>query len=206
MGTPVWPGAGTAWRGVCYTDVGTNCPGALSFWSASVEDSPHVGRNAEVENKMSNSIQNAATQPIRQQANNNTVGPNAAAPANDVGGVADESERRVHERVPVAVDVNFESDSNFYTGLIQDISEGGLFIASETPRERGDEMIVHLKIPGCAQPFEVRTEVRWVRDNVSNMSHGLPIGMGVRFVDPDPALVEACRQFIKQRESLFFEE
>ena len=55
---------------------------------------------------------------------------------------------RVAERFDLEVKVDLESDHNFYTGLTQNISAGGLFIATHQLRRIGDYIKVSFSLPG----------------------------------------------------------
>jgi len=98
-----------------------------------------------------------------------------------------------------------QTDSNFYTGLTQDLSGGGVFVATHQIRSVGERIKVVLSVPGHAEPFEILTEVRWVRDTSLSRSSDEP-GMGLRFLQMSPQAKNAVADFLTKRESLFFDE
>ncbi len=55
---------------------------------------------------------------------------------------------RASERYDLEIKVDLESDHNFYTGLTQNISAGGLFIATHQLRRIGDRITLKFQIPG----------------------------------------------------------
>jgi uncharacterized protein (TIGR02266 family) len=112
-------------------------------------------------------------------------------------------DRRVHERVPLEVEVTLESDHNFYTGLTSDISVGGLFVATHALRPVGTPVCVQLRLPGCAQAFRVNAEVRWIRDGRFST---LPPGIGVRFEHLPGEVLRALTHFVELRDTIFYEE
>jgi uncharacterized protein (TIGR02266 family) len=115
------------------------------------------------------------------------------------------SERRTSPRIDVEVEVGFESDHNFYTGLTQDISSGGLFVATHQLRRVGSQIRVKFTLPGKKEPIEADTEVRWIRDSRA-MKTDAPEGMGLKFVGlsaPDRAAIE---KFLQQRDSLYYDD
>jgi uncharacterized protein (TIGR02266 family) len=115
-------------------------------------------------------------------------------------------ERRNHTRTPVVAEVGMTTDNNFYVGFSQDISKGGLFIATPDPLAIGATFLMDCALPEAARPLRCMVEVAWVREYHEGMSYevGAVPGMGVRFIgltDEDAAAIAA---FQKSRESLFF--
>jgi len=119
---------------------------------------------------------------------------------------AGESQQRRAERHDVEVSVDFESDSNFYAGLTQNISTGGLFIATHRIRKVGERVHLKFTLPGASKPIEVETEVRWIRENSSLMRTESSPGMGVRFIDMPPADAQLIQKFLESRESLLYDD
>ena len=62
---------------------------------------------------------------------------------------------RASERFDLEVKVDLESDHNFYTGLTQNISAGGLFIATHHLRRIGDRITLKFQLPGTDQSVTV---------------------------------------------------
>src|SRR5262249_7889775 len=108
---------------------------------------------------------------------------------------------RVHPRVDVEIEVTLESESNFYVGLTENMSVGGLFIATHLVKPMGTTMEVLLKLPDEKGPIRVTGTVRWVR-MFSDSSDTSP-GMGVRFGDMDAANHQRIRAFLDERPPLF---
>jgi uncharacterized protein (TIGR02266 family) len=113
------------------------------------------------------------------------------------------AERRQYPRFPVTVEVTHVSDHNFFTGFMEDISEGGLFIASYHLFEMGSCFELEFTLPGQQDPCLVQCQVQWIR--VYNPSSDAFPGMGVQFLDLDPKARELIQRFIKQRQPLFYE-
>jgi len=114
------------------------------------------------------------------------------------------ADRRLEPRFAVAVAVTFESDHNFYTGLTSDLSGGGLFVATLQIRPIGERIHLRLTLPNSKEPIEAITEVRWVRQTALACGGG-EAGMGLQFLQLAPQAKEAIKNFIKQRETLFFD-
>lgn len=116
----------------------------------------------------------------------------------------DPAERRVHRRLPAEIEVTLHSEHNFFTGFTQNISQGGLFIATHQILPIGTRFRVTFTLQGMAGAVNVMCEVRWVRPYHDNLDS--PPGMGVRFVNMDDETFLAIRTFIQAREPIFFED
>jgi uncharacterized protein (TIGR02266 family) len=114
---------------------------------------------------------------------------------------------RAAERFDLEVKVDLESDHNFYTGLTQNISSGGVFIATHVLRKIGERITLKFTLPGSEKVLEVETEVRWIRENSALMrtSDG-GTGMGVRFINLSPEASAAINAFVQSRESLYYDD
>ena len=113
---------------------------------------------------------------------------------------------RASERFELEVKVDLESDHNFYTGLTQNISAGGLFIATNAIRRIGDRITLKFLLPGADEPLAVETEVRWIRENSALNRVDGATGMGVRFVNLSPEAAQAIQSFIESRDSLYYDD
>ncbi len=91
------------------------------------------------------------------------------------------SENRNNDRFEVELAVTLHSESNFYTGLAENLSESGVFIASHQAHPIGTLIDVSLTLPDSREPLWLRGEVRWVRKYRDSMNE--PPGMGIRFID-----------------------
>lgn len=114
--------------------------------------------------------------------------------------------QRQAERHDLEIAVDLESDSNFYTGLTQNISTGGLFIATHQIKSVGDHVRLKFTLPGNPRPIEVDTEVRWIRENSSLHRTDGASGMGVRFINMSPTDASAIQTFLGNRDSLFYDD
>lgn len=90
------------------------------------------------------------------------------------------AERRVFSRLDMEVNVDLFSADTFFTGFTENISEGGLFIATSASFPLGERLRVRLSLMG-GEPREYLVVVRWVRPEGG--ASGLPGGMGVKFLD-----------------------
>ena len=115
-----------------------------------------------------------------------------------------DEERRAYSRQPLDIEVSYTSHHNFYTGFTNDISEGGLFIATFGRFSVGDRLTLNLSMPGLSNRRAVEVEVRWVRSLGTEPTAAS--GIGVKFVDLDSNLLGAIRTFINKREAMFYDE
>jgi len=114
--------------------------------------------------------------------------------------------QRRHARVPFEVEVNVESDHNFYTGFTHNISEGGLFIATSRHQPLGSKIHFSFRFGGEKESVSIYGIVRWIREH-SPLTEDAPAGMGVQFVDLAPAVAEQVNQFIRgQRDTIFYDD
>jgi uncharacterized protein (TIGR02266 family) len=111
-------------------------------------------------------------------------------------------DRRLAPRYAVAVEVSLESEHNFFTGLTQDLSSGGLFVATTSRPALGERVQLRMTLPTSPTPLDVLTVVRWVRTR-DVPGEGGKAGVGLSFVELSPQAREAIEAFLAQRESLF---
>ena len=108
-------------------------------------------------------------------------------------------------RHPLCVEVNLESEHNFYTGFTENISSGGLFIATRDLLPLGVRTVVRFTLPDVSDEFELDCEVRWQRLEQA-AGHGISPGIGVRFLNLGPDAEAFINRFLKKRETLFFDD
>lgn len=126
--------------------------------------------------------------------------PDTAAPAS---ASASPARRREHDRAVLSVDVGLESDHNFFLGFTENISEGGLFVATHQIQPVGSTVTLDFGLPGREERIRAVGEVRWVR--VYNDASDVPPGMGIRFADISEEDLAAVREFVAQRTPLFWD-
>ncbi len=114
------------------------------------------------------------------------------------------AERRRAPRAAVEAEIGFQSDTNFYTGLSEDISTGGLFLATFNLRPIGSVLNVNFTLPG-GHFISVDGIVRWVREYNELNSDASP-GMGIQFENLGASEKDAIDAFIQQRTTLFYED
>lgn len=110
------------------------------------------------------------------------------------------NERRRHARVPIALSVTVASASNFYEGLTENMSEAGVFVATDLAEPIGSKIALLIALDdGVEPPLSLTGEVRWLRDCA-------PRGMGVLFEELSACDRQRIRVFLQRRDPMFFEE
>lgn len=115
----------------------------------------------------------------------------------------DSSSQRRERRFSVDLDVSLGSDHNFYSGFAENLSAGGVFVATHLLRPVGETLEICLHLPDGSE-IKAVGEVRWTR--VFNADSDTPPGMGVRFRELDAQSNAAIERFLEDREPLFFDD
>lgn len=110
-------------------------------------------------------------------------------------------ELRASERVAVAVDIHLASDSQFFSGLSGDISEGGLFLSTYRPLPIGSAVDLEFSLPGSAAPVHARGEVRWLREHSTDQ----PRGVGIAFDELAEEDRDLIHRFCTVRPPLYYD-
>jgi len=113
------------------------------------------------------------------------------------------ADRRDTQRVVYCTQVNLTSDTNFYTGFSNNISEGGIFVATHLLRAHGSRMEVEFSLPDGGPPIRVESVVRWVCDVHASERPG----MGLQFCELSENDRRRIESFVQQRgETIFYED
>jgi len=113
-------------------------------------------------------------------------------------------DNRVHARIPLAVEVDLFNEHTFFTGFTENVSRGGLFIATEAPFELGTRVKMKLSLMG-GPSREHEVVVRWIRP--PGTPGGLPAGMGVQFETLEGDAFDELQEFVdtQVKDTLFFD-
>jgi uncharacterized protein (TIGR02266 family) len=95
------------------------------------------------------------------------------------------SSRRSTLRVPSHLGVRFETAAGFYKAYLRNISEGGVYIATERELTLGNRFHITLEVKELEAELLLHVEVVWVNKNPSPGS-GLDPGVGVAWLDLPP--------------------
>ena len=142
---------------------------------------------------------------VVQAARGSAVGRSAKEDGmTDNTGKQPDPNRRSYPRFPVEIEVTYESDHNFFMGFSENLSEGGLFLATAMVKDVGAVLSVRFTVPGADDPIEVPCEVRWVRPFHEGLD--APAGMGLRFVEIAERDAAAIRAFLAARAPIFYDD
>ncbi len=110
------------------------------------------------------------------------------------------SQRRSPRR-SCALELEFTEDTHFYAGLTQDISQGGVFIATYGLLPVGSRLDLSFDLPDGTE-IRTRGEVRWLRESACS---GTRPGMGVAFTELSDEAIVAIHRFCCERPPLYMD-
>jgi uncharacterized protein (TIGR02266 family) len=111
------------------------------------------------------------------------------------------AESRREPRHFVELEVNIGSESNFYLGFTENLSSGGVFVATYALKPIGAKVEVALTLPDGAT-LTMPGIVRWLRQP---SGEGWP-GIGVQFEAVSPEDETRIRKFLSLREPMFYDD
>jgi uncharacterized protein (TIGR02266 family) len=109
--------------------------------------------------------------------------------------------RRKFERKDIQLDVSLYSDSNFYAGFTENLSDGGVFIATHNLLKIGEKIDLTITMPNEKKVI-AHGIVRWLR--VYNESSDAPPGMGIQFLSLEGE--DLIKDFLAARAPLFYDD
>jgi uncharacterized protein (TIGR02266 family) len=84
--------------------------------------------------------------------------------------------QRSLERLRVDVELSVWSESHFYAGLTDDVSQTGLFVATYRPLRPGESILLRVQLFG--ESIEVEGVIRWRRAASEHAPPGVGVGLG----------------------------
>ena len=106
-------------------------------------------------------------------------------------------------RIEVRLAVDAESASNFYAGFSDNVSECGVFVATDAPLNVGSTVELWISLPHKA-PIRTRGTVRWQRRNTASSEKRA--GMGIRFDRLSYQDSAHIQEFAEARAPIFFDD
>ncbi len=112
------------------------------------------------------------------------------------------AERRKTTRMKLHAKVTVQSESNFFMGFTENISEGGIFVSSLSPPALGERVELSVAVED-SEPISVSGVVRWHRQGPD----GATSGCGVEFGDISDDLRRQVEALLigLEKEPLFYE-
>ncbi len=111
---------------------------------------------------------------------------------------------RCSPRAAVELDVSLGSDHNFYAGFVENLSAGGVFVATHLLRPVGEVIELSIYISDDDDVVKGTGEVRWLREY--NEESDVPPGMGVKFLTLVEGADKSIEKFLAQRDPMFFDD
>lgn len=109
------------------------------------------------------------------------------------------ADQRRHPRLPMQVELEYESAEDFVRDYCSNLSVGGMFIGTDRPLQEGTRFRLKFVVPGRERAIETVAQVRWVQ--LPEFDLPTEPGMGVHFERLSPgdrrdveALLEAWEQ------------
>lgn len=113
--------------------------------------------------------------------------------------------RRADQRTAFDIKIGIATKHRLFVGLTDNISTGGLFVATDEELQKGDKIEVRFHIPGSDHTFAKKAEVAWIRpyDELGN-DRNSQAGAGLRLLDLTDDEKRMLNSFIAEHEPLFF--
>ncbi len=86
---------------------------------------------------------------------------------------------RKHKRQGVILRVDYRNVDKFFTDFAENLSKGGMFIATARPLKPGTSIVLEFFLPDSSVKVRTRGEVVWVRNKPRSPREKR--GMGIRF-------------------------
>lgn len=90
---------------------------------------------------------------------------------------------REHARSAICMEVKYDCEGKEYSSFIHDISEGGMFIESNTLLPKGTMLSLRFRLPDSISEIEVKGEVMRLVEQSTHFKADIVEGMGLRFTD-----------------------
>lgn len=119
-------------------------------------------------------------------------------------GVIFDTNKRSATRVSAELEVTVSGSHNFFQGMTEDISKGGLFVATRQIFPIGTEFEIRLHIKG--NDVRLKTKVAWIREDSPFLPENIEPGMGLEFTNVPDNVLELINRFIREKEPIFFDD
>jgi len=126
-----------------------------------------------------------------------------------------QEDRRGQPRFLLSLSISMRGENNFYTGLSENISEAGVFIATAHVLAIGTPVMLSFTLPGSDDPISVVGTVRWLRgpnatakaEDVFGQQRDAAVkpGIGVQFSAVSEESHYRIRAFMQRRSPDFYD-
>jgi uncharacterized protein (TIGR02266 family) len=105
---------------------------------------------------------------------------------------------RASPRVDARLEVRFYHRNHFLKVYTENISRGGLFIATDEAVERGSEVVIDLVIPDLGEVWHVTGRVAYHLDTETARHLESQPGIGIEITEADPRVREAFQAYVER--------
>jgi type IV pilus assembly protein PilZ len=113
--------------------------------------------------------------------------------------------RRAYKRIDVRLGLTITSESNVFVGFAGNISEGGLFVATQQQVDVGSIVEFEIGLSDGGEPIQATGEICWQRLSAAAEQGDVP-GFGARFLEIGDEDRQRLERFLETREPLFCPE
>ena len=113
------------------------------------------------------------------------------------GTAAEGKERRRARRYDVKLHADVSTEDAFLFAYVSNISEVGIFLATEKPQPVGTVLKLRFRPIESAESFEVEGEVVWINPVRDKAEENVNPGMGVKFINIDDETRDRILSLIK---------
>jgi CheY-like chemotaxis protein/Tfp pilus assembly protein PilZ len=96
-------------------------------------------------------------------------------------------------RIPCRVDVCFVVAGTAHFGVSEDLSPGGMFVATDRPFSCCDELTVSFMLPGSDNVIEARGRVAWINRGGAAVKPCMKAGVGIEFLEITGSVIPLVR-------------
>ena len=104
-------------------------------------------------------------------------------------------DRRSSPRLDVVLKVRFERKEDFQEALIHNISQMGVYLATDRPFDVGYQFLIEIDLPNDKGQIKGKCEVVWVNQVEAK---DYPQGMGVQFVELKSKHKKLLEEYLKE--------
>ena len=104
-------------------------------------------------------------------------------------------DRRRSPRLDVVLKVRFDTREDFQDALIHNISQTGVYLATDAPFDVGYQFTIEIDLPDDKGEINGKCEVIWVNEIEAE---NYPKGMGVHLFELEPKDLEILEEYLKE--------
>ena len=89
-------------------------------------------------------------------------------------------DKRLSPRVETNIEIMFKEKGSFIKSYMRNVSNGGIYIKTDTPLPVDGRVNLKMKLPDIAESMDIQGRVVWTNPKSGN--NAFPPGMGIQFV------------------------